>query len=329
MVAAFVLQSTTERGIVMRGYDLSTGKEFGSDVPAIKDDSRLVVICDYSELYSLLDVFGWDKDTVDECTNLDEKIRFTNYDGYDFVSMLYAESESNDMTQREVNLFFSDKYLTLVLPESPGEDLSSLADRLIAACPAAMTRSAPLIHLYYLVFDNLSSFYTDSLEELESVIEALEESIEIHPTKDYISEIISIRKTTYTYKKILRALSYVGDQVLLDDNKFLDSSQLRHFRDVDTRLAKLYDFADNLYAMSKDLLNLYDSKASAQMNETVKKLTILTLFFGPPTVIAGVYGMNFLNMPELEWEFGYPLTIAFMLAVSTIIYLILKVKKWL
>ena len=313
----------------MKGYDLVAGKEFDSDVPALFDDSRIVVICNSDELYTLLDVFGWDKDTVDECTNLDEKIRFTNYDGYDFVSMLYAESEGEKMIQREVNIFFSDKYLTLVLPESPGEDLSRLADRLLAACPLSISRPAPLIHLYYLVFDNIASFYTDSLEELENTIEAMAVTLEMDPEKEQLFEVVELRKTSYTYKKLLRALSYVGDQVLLDDNKFLVESTLRHFRDVDTRLAKLYDFADSLYAMSNDLLNLYDSKASAQMNETVKKLTILTLFFGPPTVIAGIYGMNFIRMPELEWELGYPIVIVFMLLVSTVIYLILKKKKWL
>jgi len=314
----------------MRGFDLRAGVEFvGCDVPAIDDGSRLVVICDSSELYDLLDVFGWDKDTVDECTNLDEKVRFTSYDGYDFVSMLYAESECEDMTQREVNIFFSENYLTLVLPDSPGEDLTKLADRLLIACPQAMNRDVPLIHLYYLVFDNIASFYTDSLEELERIIEETAERIEMHPDKEQISEIIELRKTTYTYKKLLRALSYVGDQVLLDDNKFIGESHARHFRDVDTRLNKLYDFSDNLYALANDLLNLYDSKASAQMNETVKKLTILTLFFGPPTVIAGIYGMNFIAMPELEWAYGYPIILGFMILVSAAIYFILKKKDWL
>jgi len=313
----------------MRGYDLGAGTEFDSIVPELQDDSKLVVICNSGELYNLLDVFGWDKDTVDECTNLDEKIRFNNYDGYDFVSMLYAESECEEIMQREVNIFFSEKYLTLVLPESPGASLSRLADRLLAAIPLAFNHPAPLIHLYYYIFDNIASFYTDSLEGLEGKIEALAESIEMAPQREHIADIVLMRKTTYTYKKLLRALSYVGDQVLLDDNKFLDSSQLRHFRDVDTRFAKLFDFADSLYSMSHDLLNLYDSKASAQMNETVKKLTIITLFFGPPTVIAGIYGMNFMRMPELEWDFGYPIVLGLMVVVSTVIYLILKIKKWL
>ena len=313
----------------MRGYDLNTGLGFDSEVPVVSEGSKLVVICNSDELYDLLDVFGWDKDTVDECTNLDEKIRFTNYDGYDFVSMLYAEIEREVVTQREVNIFFSSGYLTLVLPKSPGESLSKLADRLLDACPSAMTRPDPLVHLYYLIFDNLASFYSDSLEDFEAEIETLAEAIEMHPKKEHLSEIVSLRKTSYTYKKLLRALSYAGDQVLLDDNKFLHSDQIRHFRDVDTRLNKLYDLADNLYSMVNDLLNLYDSKENAQMNETVKKLTIITLLFGPPTVIAGIYGMNFVNMPELEWHYGSLGAFILMMGVSFLIYVILKKKKWL
>jgi len=313
----------------MKGYNFTAGKEFEADIPALDDDSRLLVICNSSELYSLLDIFGWDMDTVDECTNLDEKIRYTNYDGYDFISMIYAEPEGDTVLQREVNIFFSEKYLTLVLPESPGENLSKLADITYAAVPLVKNRPVPLIHLYYSIFDNLTSFYSDSLEEFENRIETMTESIEIHPKKDQITHIISMRKMAYTYKKLLRALSYVGDQVLVDDNGSLDRSELKHFRGINTRLAKLYDFADNLYDMSNDLLNLYDSKSAAQMNKTVNKLTIITLFFSPPALIAGIYGMNFIHMPERNWYLGYPVALVYMLMTVVVIYIILKRKKWL
>ena len=313
----------------MKGFDLVANKAFDAHPPTLKKHSQLLVICNASELYDLLDVFNWDKDTVDECSNLDEKVRFTNYDGYDFISIIYAELESDTVTQREVNLFFSGNYLALVLPESPGASLTKLADKLWAAIPYAINRAAPLAYLYYVVFDNLASFYSDSLEKLENRIEDLTESIEIKPSKGQVVRIVPTRKMAYTYKKLLRALSYVGDQVLADEHEFLEASQHRYFRDIDTRLAKLYDFADNLYVMSNDLLYLNDSKSSAQMSETVNKLTVITLFFGPPTVIAGIYGMNFVNMPELEWYFGYPMVLGAMLTISAVIYIILKKKKWL
>ena len=65
------------------------------------------------------------------------------------------------------------------------------------------------------------------------------------------------------------------------------------------------------------------------MNETVNKLTIITLFFGPLTVIAGIYGMNFANMPELKWPFGYAYSLGLMVFVSAIIFIVLKWRKWM
>jgi len=313
----------------MRGFDLVANSPFNGNIPDYSKESRLVVVCNSGELYSLLDVFGWDKDTVDECSNLDEKIRFTNYEGYDFISLIYAESEGFSVKQQEVNIFFSSCYLALVLPENPSASLSNLADSLLTAIPNALTRTSPLAHLYYVIFDNLASYYTDSLEKIEDKIEVLSDIIESSPDKGQIKGIVPLRKMTYTYRKLLRALSYVGDQVLMDEHEFLDQSLHRYFRDIDTRLSKLYDFADSLYISSNDLLNLHDSRASAQMNTTVNKLTMITLFFAPPTLIAGIYGMNFVNMPELAWYFGYPLALVVMLAVSTLIYVILKKNKWL
>jgi len=313
----------------MRGFDLVTNKPFDGEIPDYSKESRLVVVCNSGELYSLLEVFDWDKDTVDECSNLDEKIRFTNYEGYDFISLIYAESEGFSVKQQEVNIFFSSCYLALVLPDNPSASLSNLADKLLSAIPNAQTRISPLAHLYYVIFDNLASYYTDSLEKIEDKIEALSETIEANLSKEQIKGIVPIRRMTYTYRKLLRALSYVGDQVLMDEHEFLDNSLHRYFRDIDTRLSKLYDFADSLYISSNDLLNLHDSKSSAQMNATVNRLTMITLFFAPPTLIAGIYGMNFINMPELAWYYGYPIALILMVSVSTLIYAILKKNKWL
>ena len=313
----------------MKGYDFKAGKSFETHIPSLNDDSQLMIVCDSSEVFSLMDIFDWDADTVNECTNLDETVRYTSYDGYDFISLMYAENETGAISTCEVNLFFSKNYLALVLPETPGVMLSDLADKLALAIPFAETRPVPLVHLYYLVFDSLTSDYSDMLEGLEDEMETLSEVIELKPSKEQSMEIGRLRKTAYTYKKLLRAFSYIGGQVLMDENNLLDSNQLRYFRNIGTRLVKLYDFADNLYVLSNELLHLFESKSSSQINETINKLTIITLFFGPLTVIAGIYGMNFVNMPELKWSFGYPAALGLMAVVSLIIYSVLKKKKWI
>ena len=313
----------------MKGYDFSTGEAFDKQVPKPGDGSRLAIVCGSNEVYGLMETFGWDADTVDECTNLDETVRYTSYDGYDFISLMYVEKEDGAVSQCEVNLFFSKHYLVLILPKTPGARLLRLVESLTALIPAAASRPAPLAYLYHFVFDGLSSDYSDMLEGLEDEMEDLSEAIEARPSKGHSAQIGRLRKTAYIYKKLLRAFSYIGGQVLLDENNLLERDQLKYFRSISTRLVKLYDFADNLYTLSNELLHSYDSKSSAQMSETINKLTVITLFFGVMTVIAGIYGMNFVHMPELEWALGYPAALGLMAVVCAAIYIVLKIKKWM
>jgi magnesium transporter len=313
----------------MRGYDYTAGKAFEAELPAMEGNPRIAFICNPHDVHSLMDIYGWDEDTVDECVNLDETVRYTSYDRYDFISLIYAEDDKEDISQREVNIFFSKDYLALVLPENADPRLSKLANGLVAAFPSAAARPDPLAYLYYWIFDSLAVDFSDMLEGLEDKIEALLAMIERKPGKEQSLEIGQLRKMAYTYKKLLRSLSYIGGQILVDENHLLDDSQERYFRNIHMRLIKLYDFADSLYGLSNELIHTYDSKFSAKMNETINKLTVITLLFGILTVIAGIYGMNFTYMPELDWRFGYPATLGLMAAVGIVIYIVLKKKKWL
>jgi magnesium transporter len=77
------------------------------------------------------------------------------------------------------------------------------------------------------------------------------------------------------------------------------------------------------------LLNIYFNISSQRTNETMRVLTIFSVFFMPLTFIVGIYGMNFHNMPELSWQYGYPATIAAMAIVTIVIYSWFRRKKWL
>ena len=310
-------------------YDYSAAKAFTEEIPKLAGGSCFAVMCNPGEVHNIMGMFGWEEDTVDECTNLDETVRYTCYDGYDFVSLLYMEPGNESLIQCEVNIFFSRSYIVLVLPENPGARLTAIAGEITRAFSSAVSRPSPLSYVYYLVFDIFASDYSNSLESLEDEMEALAENIEARPRKEQSVEIGRLRKVAYTYKKLLRALSYIGSQLLMDENRLMGNTQKKYLSNISTRLVKLYDFADNLCSLSNELLHSYDSKFSAQMNETINKLTIITLFFGPLTVIAGIYGMNFVNMPELNWYFGYPAALGLMAVVCVIIYAVLKKNKWM
>jgi hypothetical protein len=133
----------------MRGYDFTAGRPFDACLPdaAAKGRSKLAVICDTGDIHGLVKTFGWDESTLDECTNLDETVRYTSYDGYDFISLIYAETEQETVSQREINVFFSKNLLALVLPERTGTRLTRLADDLTVVFPQAAGRANPLVYL--------------------------------------------------------------------------------------------------------------------------------------------------------------------------------------
>lgn len=97
--------------------------------------------------------------------------------------------------------------------------------------------------------------------------------------------------------------------------------------DVLDRLKKITHFYVQAYENSQNLISISMSISSQQTNEIMKLLTIFSVFFMPLTFIVGIYGMNFENMPELSWEYGYFSTLVAMLIVSIIIYLWFRKKR--
>jgi magnesium transporter len=89
------------------------------------------------------------------------------------------------------------------------------------------------------------------------------------------------------------------------------------------------DSVDIYREMISSMLDMYLSSVSNRLNEVMKVLTVISLIFMPITFIAGVYGMNFKNMPELEWRYGYPLTWLLMAGIGAGMFYYFKRKKWL
>jgi magnesium transporter len=314
----------------MKLFD-STGKNTleSAVFPESYRDSELFVLCRSAEVPVLQSVFGFDENTVLDCSDLDESVRYASFEGYDFISVVHMEIARDDFLLREINLYISKHYLVLVLPNHDSPKLSLLEASMLSAADTAAERPGRVNRLYFLLFHSLLSAASDMLEVLEDQMEALLEEIMENADEKQLTEIARLRKMAYTAKKLLRALSYLGEQILMDENGLLDKKQGRYFRNVDTRFKKLYDFAESLYELGGELLYTYDSKLTMKTNDTVNKLTLITLFFAPLTVITGVYGMNFEIMPELSWSFGYPLVLFSMAGISAVLYWILKKKKWI
>jgi magnesium transporter len=312
-------------------FDYSKGLVSEGDVSAndFHEGSELFVICRTDEIRALRDIFGFDENTVLDCTDLDESVRYMSFGGYDFISLVHMDIEEGDFVLKEVNLYVSARYLVLVMPEHNSPRLARLEESILAASENIAARPGRIMRLYFLLLNGILVDFSDTLEALEDQMEEMAEAIGDHAYKNQLEDIGRLRKMAYTAKKQLRAHSYLGEQILIDENGLLDQEQTKYFRNADTRLKKLYGFAESLYELSNELLNTYDSKLTIKTNDTINKLTVITLFFAPLTVITGVYGMNFSYMPELQHQWGYPATLVIMMTICLLLYLILKKKNLL
>jgi len=301
-----------------------------------KTDSALFICCRPTDMHHLHSILNFDESTVLDCMDIDESVRFTAFDGYDFASLVHLELEEDRVAFSELNLYISRKYLVLVMPECGAPRLAALEDKMLTLAQSFLggkhidaDATECFNQLFFLFFNTLISYFSDTLEQLEDRMQALSEDITRQVEEDHFDNIHTMRETAYAVKKVLRAFSYIGLQILCNENDILSKKKLFLFRNLDTRFRKLYDFSESVYGLSKELLQTYDSKISQRTNDIVNKLTIVTLFFGPLTVITGIYGMNFKFMPELDWAVGYPFAFLLMICISLGIYVFMKKKKWL
>ncbi len=290
---------------------------------------NLFVLCPVSDIPAIQAAFHFDGSTILECTDLDESVRFASFDGYDFISLVYIELQQHKVKLSEINIYVSADYVVLVIPDSPYERLAGLESKMIKAVTELKPHSAWTGMVVYQLFNIILSELSDMLEGFEDDVIQLQEQIIGRVEKGQFKALAGYRHTAYIIKKQLRSSSYLGAQMLVDPNGLIHKDHRRYYNNIDTRLRKLYDFAANISELCNQLLISYDSRLTMKTNDIVNKLTILTVFFGPLTVITGIYGMNFDFMPELNHPLGYPAALALMAAVSGIIYWRLKKNKWL
>lgn len=290
-------------------------KDFASEWESA---AQYALLCNVDEVERIQPVFGFDESTVLECTNLDESIRFASFEGYDFISLV-CMGEAPAL--HEINLYLSARCLVIVLPQSPCWATEPIRE--------IVGKENGLIKMFYRILSLIFVDYSNRLERLEDKLASLQEEIVKSVKKTEISALNDCHKLVYIIKKQLRASATVGAQILVNENQLIDKRSLRYFQNINAQMLKLYDFSVSVYEMSDRLLQTYEGRMAAKTNEAVNKLTILTVFFGPLTVITGIYGMNFERMPELQSPWGYPLSLAAMGAITLLIYWILKRKEWL
>lgn len=197
-------------------------------------------------------------------------------------------------------------------------------------------RKQKVDYLMYALVDTIIDFGFPMLEIYSEQIQALEDELMKTKNERILGSIHKLRSELLLLRRRLWPQREVINELLRSDgNPLLNEVTLVHFRDCHDHVISIMEMLETYHEMTSGLMELYLTSVSLKLNDVMKFLTIFTTIFIPPTFLVGVYGMNFnsaasdLNMPELNWQFGYIMVWALIALMTGGMLYFFKRKKWI
>lgn len=246
---------------------------------------------------------------------------------YTVLKMFYMDEAGTDIQAEQMSFILGEGYV-LSFQERVGDVFEQVRQR-IRTGGLGNIRKSGADYLFYALLDAIVDHYFAALEKLGESLEAVDEALNKNPgppvlrrIHDLKKEIVFLRKNTWPLRELFQSL-------LKNESHLIDTKKRIYFQDVYDHVIQVLDTVDGCREMISSLIELYQSSIGNRMNEVMKVLTIIATIFIPPTFVAGIYGMNFDNMPELHAQSGYFIALGVMLVsiVSMLVYF--RIKKWI
>jgi magnesium transporter len=184
-------------------------------------------------------------------------------------------------------------------------------------------------YLAYALVDAIVDHYFEVLEALGDDIEAVEEEVVEVPTQETLRTIHVLKRELIYLRRAVWPLREAVNSLLRDDSELVTDATRVFLRDLYDHAVHVLDSVETLRDIVSGMLDVYLSSASNRMNQVMKVLTVMSSIFIPLTFIAGVYGMNFEQMPELKTSWGYPAVLLLMVAIAGGQLLMFRRKGWI
>jgi magnesium transporter len=196
------------------------------------------------------------------------------------------------------------------------------------ATPHLLARGPAFV--LHALMDFIVSQYFPIVEGLEGELGALEREIfGGHFSRDATGRIYRLKRDLLAVRQAVLPLIDISSQLMRRESELIPAEDRLYFQDVNDHVLRLADMVDSLQELSTTALEANLSLISVSQNDDTKKLAAWAAILAVPTMIAGLYGMNFSYMPELHWQLGYPVVLGSMGAICLILHRAFKRSGWL
>jgi magnesium transporter len=264
----------------------------------------------------------------EDIVTTNQRPKIDEYEDYLFIvfKMLHYNDE-NELINEHVSMVLGSDYL-VTFQEADGDVFDGLRERIENA--KGRIRSAGADYLMFAILDAVVDNYFSVIETLSEKIEELEDQLfDDDIQEDITQDIQELKKEILRIRRAILPLREVINRLEKIESKLIDERTHNYIRDLYDHIIQVSESVDIYREMIWGLMDMYMTTISNKMNEVMKVLTIMASIFIPLTFMAGIYGMNFEYIPELEYKYGYFVLWGVMILVFLGLLYYFKRKKWL
>lgn len=263
---------------------------------------------------------------LEDIVHTGQRPKIEEYDGLLFIVLkMLGDGPDHTISEEQVSLVAGPNLL-ISFQEKEGDVFQGVRNRIRKGNPRIRRMGAD--YLCYALLDAIIDNYFLVMESIGEKIEALEEELISDPGEDTLQAIHSLRGEIIFLRRQIWPLREVISELSRGEYSQISEETEIFLRDVYDHTIQVMDALETFREVIAGMFDMYMSSISNKMNQVMKVLTIIATIFIPVTFVAGIYGMNFSFMPELEWKWGYPAVWGVMLTLITIMVIYFKKKRW-
>jgi len=264
---------------------------------------------------------------LEDILHTEQRPKYEDFDKYIFIvlQMLSFNEELGAVESEQVSLILGANFV-ISFQERMGDVFEPIRDR-IRNAKGRIRKMGP-DYLAYALIDAIVDSYFAILEKIGEKIELMEEELVSNPTEKTLQQIHNMKREMISLRRSVWPLREVISGVQRSESSVIKELTEIYLRDVYDHTIQIIDTIESFRDMVSGMLDIYLSSISNKMNAVMKVLTIIATIFIPLTFVAGIYGMNFKYMPELDWRWGYGAVWLVMIVVAGIMMVYFRRKKW-
>lgn len=288
------------------------------NVNGINDADSIKALGEYFEIHRL---------NLEDIVSIHQRPKINEFDKYIFVvlKMLQYDENGEELITEHLAITVGEDYV-LTFQEARNDIFNDLRERI--AQNRGRVRYSGADYLLFTIIDAVIDYYYPVLEILENKVEILEDRLFEESDPDMPMDIQNLKKEFLAIRKAIIPLREVLNKLEKSESPIIKDSTKKYFRDAFENITQIVENIEQHREMVWGLMDLYLSTINNKMNEVMKILTIVTSIFIPLTLITGIYGMNFDNMPELHWKYSYYIVLIIMAVIAITLIRYFKKKNW-